>query len=189
MEIPEDKNTEGDMKGNMGENIGEGIEGNTKENTGEVKKEADLVKPLVADDTESKVRNKLILGVSVILILGVVSGWGLFRLTSYRATEGGEMAGMSGAEGSAKIKINEIYGSKNDVFKDSAIGVLEINDEDGEGTHKLLREGGESQTAYLTSSMVDLDMFVGREVEIWGETFSSGKVGWLMDVGRVKVLK
>jgi len=163
MEIPENKNIEGG--------------------------EAGLVKPLTTDDAESKVRNKLILGLSVILILGIVSGWGLFRLTNYRAAKKGEMAGMLGTESNAKVKVNEIYGSKNDVFKDSAIGVLEINDEDGEGTHKLLREGGESQTAYLTSSMVDLDMFIGHKIEIWGETFSSGKVGWLMDVGRVKVLK
>jgi len=66
--------------------------------------------------------------------------------------------------------------------------VIEKNGFDGEGTHKLLREGGESQTAYLTSSVLDLDLFVGHKVEIWGETFAAQKAGWLLDVGAVKVL-
>ena len=41
---------------------------------------------------------------------------------------------------------------------------------DGEGTHKLIRDGGPSKTAYLTSSVIDLDQFVGKKVKIWGET-------------------
>jgi hypothetical protein len=75
-------------------------------------------------------------------------------------------------------------------FPDSAMGRIEINDSEQvfEGSHKLVRPGGESQTAYLNSSVVNLNQFVGECVEVWGETFSAQSAGWLMDVGLVKVL-
>ena len=52
-----------------------------------------------------------------------------------------------------------------------------------------MRPGGESQNVYLTSSVVDLDLFVDHKIRIWGETFSAQKAGWLMDVGRVEVIE
>ena len=75
-------------------------------------------------------------------------------------------------------------------FRDEAEGTVEKNDDldkYAQGTHKLLRPGGESQTAYLTSSVVDLDEYVGKKVRVFGETFGSSQVGWLMDVGKVEV--
>jgi len=77
-------------------------------------------------------------------------------------------------------------------FRDRAEGVIEKNDAKdpyAQGTHKLKREGGSSQTAYLVSSVVDLDAYVGKKVEVWGETQASTKVGWLMDVGKVNILQ
>lgn len=77
-------------------------------------------------------------------------------------------------------------------FRDKATGVIRKNDAKdpyAQGTHKLEREGGTSQTAYLVSSVVDLDAYVGKKVEVLGETFQSQKVGWLMDVGRVNTLE
>jgi hypothetical protein len=74
------------------------------------------------------------------------------------------------------------------VFKDNAVGKVEINEKGDEGSHLLLRPGGPSQTAHLTSSVVNLNDFVGKCVQVWGETQSAQKVGWLMDVGRVKIL-
>ncbi len=75
-------------------------------------------------------------------------------------------------------------------FKDTAQGKIEVNDnqEITEGSHKLLRPGGPSQTAYLTSSVLDLNQFTGKCVQVWGETFAGQKAGWLMDVGRIKIL-
>lgn len=58
---------------------------------------------------------------------------------------------------------------------------------DGEGTHKLERPEGEP--VYLLSTVLDLDSFIGKEVQIWGNTISSTKADWLMDVGRVKIIK
>lgn len=77
-------------------------------------------------------------------------------------------------------------------FRDKATGVIEKNDakdQYAQGTHKLVREGGPTQTAYLVSSVIDLDQYLGKKVEVWGETFSSTKVGWLMDVGKANVLE
>ena len=86
-------------------------------------------------------------------------------------------------------KGKEVGSTDVKIFKDTAEGILEAGGLDGEGTHKLLREGGPSQTAYLTSSVVDLSQFVGKKVQVWGETFKGQKAGWLMDIGRVKVLE
>lgn len=76
-------------------------------------------------------------------------------------------------------------------FRDQAEGTVEKNDQDkyAQGTHKLIRPGGESQTAYLTSSVLDLDEYVGKKVKVYGETFGSSQVGWLMDVGKVDVVQ
>lgn len=82
--------------------------------------------------------------------------------------------------------------SFNQTFRDEAEGTIERNDEMdkyAQGTHKLLRPGGESQTAYLTSSTLDLDEYNGKKVKVFGETFGSSQVGWLMDVGKVEVIK
>jgi hypothetical protein len=88
-----------------------------------------------------------------------------------------------------QMKGKEFGSADTSVFKDTAVGVLEKGGIDGEGTHKLIREGGESQTAYLTSSLIDLDQLVGKKVQVWGETFKGQKAGWLMDVGRAKILE
>lgn len=72
-------------------------------------------------------------------------------------------------------------------FKDSAEGTLEEGGVAGEGTHHLTREGGVSQTVYLTSTVVNLDDFIGKKVKVFGQTISAKKAGWLMDVGLVKV--
>ena len=82
--------------------------------------------------------------------------------------------------------------SFNQTFRDEAEGTIESNEEMdkyAQGTHKLIRPGGESQTAYLTSSTLDLDEYNGKKVKVFGETFGSSQVGWLMDVGKVEVIK
>ena len=127
---------------------------------------------------------KVLVLVILVIGLGVLTGYFLAkRQVKEGVIEGGEIIN----EG--KIKPGSEFGSKNQSFKDTTIGVLEKGGIDGEGTHKLIREGGPSQTAYLTSSVLDLDQFVGRKVQVWGETFKGQKAGWLMDVGRLKILE
>jgi len=87
------------------------------------------------------------------------------------------------------IEVGKLYGDTATVFKDSATGTIEKGSINGVGTHILNREGGVSQRASLTSSVVDLDLFVDRKVQIQGETNSSDKTSWLMDVGAVTVIE
>lgn len=117
----------------------------------------------------------------VLIILGIGTG--------YLLSTNGKLIG-GGGNASTAGNIDKGTGSTDmKIFKDSAEGTLEKGGINGEGTHKLIREGGESQTAYLVSSSVDLDVYVGKKVKVWGETFAAKKAAWLMDVGKVEVLK
>lgn len=135
--------------------------------------------------------NVLSLIISVLLIfvvigLGIFTGFYFGGKTQNKNTSGE----TTGIVSQGEIVKGKEFGS-NDLkkFKDTAVGVLEKNGLDGEGTHKLIRDGGPSQTVYLTSSVLDLDQFVGRKLQVWGETFQAQKAGWFMDVGRVKVIE
>lgn len=87
------------------------------------------------------------------------------------------------------IKTATVVGiSDPSTFKDCATGTIEKDGLLGEGTHKLIREGGPSQTAYLLSSVVDMDQYVGIKVKVCGQTMQAKKVSWLMDVGRLEML-
>ncbi len=72
--------------------------------------------------------------------------------------------------------------------RDGAIGLLVKSDDLIKGTHKLMR-GTDALTVYMTSSTMDLDQFVGRGVQIWGETFQRKGIGWFMDAVKLKLLK
>lgn len=127
---------------------------------------------------------------AVAITAGVGTGWGSFKLFAKAPGAGGSSAQPLQQIATGTVKAGDVFGSKEtSAFKDNAKGFLEKGGVDGEGSHKLLRIGGVSQTVYLTSSVTDLDKFVGMEVEVWGETFSAQKAGWLMDVGRVQVVK
>jgi len=83
----------------------------------------------------------------------------------------------------------EVGSTNTATYRDTAIGVVEAGGLNGEGTHKLVRDGGPSQTVYLISSVIDLDQYVGKKVELWGLTLDAVKAPWLMDVGRLKLLE
>ncbi len=121
---------------------------------------------------------------------GVATGWGSFGLFAKQSSSGqnSDQIPMQQVAGS-NIKAGDVYGSgDSSTFADFAEGYLESGGIDGEGSHKLLRSGGPSQTVYLTSSVTDLEKLVGMEVKIWGETFKGQKAGWLMDVGKIEVV-
>jgi hypothetical protein len=88
-----------------------------------------------------------------------------------------------------QLKVGQLYGDQNSVFKDNAIGNIQKGGINGVGTHTLARDGGPTQNASLTSSTVDLDLFVGKKVEVKGETNAAAKTGWLMDVGSIKIMQ
>lgn len=102
----------------------------------------------------------------------------------------------SAAQSASAIKEEELAPAQKEsfaqTFRDEAEGTIEKNDEldkYAQGTHKLIRPGGEDQTAFLTSSVLDLDQYVGKKVKVFGETFGSQQVGWLMDVGKVEQIQ
>jgi len=119
--------------------------------------------------------------------LGVITGFGASKLYG-KNQAGGSGDVVAQVPENGQIKAGDIFGSKDENFKDEAEGYLEAGGIDGEGSHKLLRPGGPSQTVYLTSSVMDLDKFVGMNVKVYGETYQGQKAGWLMDVGRVEVI-
>ena len=89
----------------------------------------------------------------------------------------------------AKQTAKEAGISDEKTFKDTATGVLKEGGIKGEGTHHLERDGGASQNVYLTSTVIDLQSFADKKVQVWGQTISAREAGWLMDVGKVKVVE
>lgn len=127
---------------------------------------------------------KLILVLIVAVILGVGTGYMLANKKS-----GVDVANTDSLD-SSEISKGMIVGSDDTkIFKDTAVGMLKGGGINGEGQFHLVRKGGDSQNVYLTSSIVDLNMFIGRKIKIWGETQKAQYAGWLMDVGRVEVLE
>lgn len=118
----------------------------------------------------------------MVVSAGVGSG---YLLSGYKKNPNVLSEGAQAVPG-AKIGQNEAGLADEATFRDSAEGVLEAGGIEGEGTHHLVREGGESQNVYLTSTVIDLESFVGKKVTIWGETISARSAGWLMDVGKIK---
>ncbi len=124
----------------------------------------------------------LIAGAFLVVLAGVTTGW---FLSGRSPAAGAPEEAAPGVEKSA----TEEGIADEETFRDSAEGILEEGGIDGEGTHHLVREGGPTKYAYLTSTVIDLEQYVGKKVEIWGETISARHAGWLMDVGKIKVIE
>lgn len=71
----------------------------------------------------------------------------------------------------------------------SPTGLLKEGGLKGDGNYHLERDGGPTQYVYLTSTVLDLGSFVGKKVQVWGQTISGKYAGWLMDVVKVKVVE
>jgi len=153
--------------------------------------EPNLVQQFPANPKKLNLKETLI-PVGVILAIIVAGG-----VTGYFLSNRGQGSTMIPTQSKQLIGGAEMVQSSKEVgikdekaFKDTSQGKIVVNDNKdvSEGSHKLIRPGGPSQTAYLTSSVLDLNQFLGKCVQIWGETFAGQKAGWLMDVGRVRIL-
>ena len=141
-----------------------------------------IVKPIVNVVASKRVAMLVVIGV-VVAALGTGGGYLISR---------GGVLGLSS-------NTPEVPGSKQTAkeagivdektFKDTATGVLKEGGIKGEGTHHLERDGGASQNVYLTSTVIDLQSFADKKVQVWGQTISAREAGWLMDVGKVKVVE
>ncbi len=146
-----------------------------------------------------KAKSSALLSPKVLMIILVIAvGLGYFISRIYPLSGSKTASLLTGGENAistenitdkSTIEVGKLYGDTATVFKDSATGTIEKGSINGVGTHILNREGGASQRASLTSSVVDLDLFVDRRVEVKGETNASKQTSWLLDVGSVKVLQ
>lgn len=148
-----------------------------------------LVQPLIPKQKDSmrKLNSTALVIMALAVVAGVGTGFGLNKMLAKSSSLGGSKQPMA-TVATGTVNNGDVFGSNDEsTFKDSVEGYLQAGGLDGEGSHHLLRPGGDSQTVYLTSSVTDLDKFVGMEVKVWGETFKGQQAGWLMDVGRVQV--
>ena len=134
-----------------------------------------------------KAKNKgtllLAAGSLLVVLCGVVTGW---LLSGGSLANGGDSKDV--APGAERTE-TEAGITDEELFPDSAEGMLEEEGINGEGTHHLVRDGGPSKYLYLTSTVIDLQAFIGKNVMVWGETLSGQQAGWLMDVGKIKVVE
>lgn len=153
----------------------------------------DVDKPII---TNKSVKSSNTLMFSIIMvILALVSGFGLSQLLPQKFTGVTSSDSQNATLSTDSISspndliVGKLYGNSEKTFKDTATGTIEKGSINGEGTHILNRDGGATQRASLTSSAVDLDLFVGKWVEVKGETNSSTKTAWLLDVSTIKILQ
>ncbi len=169
------------------------FDSNAPDQTQESDKVSSLFAPRNSQEGESsmKANNKMFIVLCVLVLLGgSATGVGLSKLRAKETSNAGESGVPLQQVATGVVHNGDVFGNPEEKdFKDSAEGYLEIGRLGGEGSNHLLREGGASQTVYLTSSSTDLDKFQGMQVKVWGETFKGQKAGWLMDVGRVKVME
>ncbi|MBI3103937.1 hypothetical protein HYZ05_03270 [Candidatus Daviesbacteria bacterium] len=127
-------------------------------------------------DSDNPKKMLLIVVISSI-VLGAVSG---FLLATKDAT--GDNLSTAGTPNTPQADTR--------TFRDFAEGTIKAKPQPKdptaytEGTHNLEREG--AVPVALTSSVVDLSLYEGKNVKVFGETQKALKEGWLMDVGKVE---
>jgi len=127
----------------------------------------------------------IIIGSVLVVLLGVGTGW---LLSGSRASTGKHQVVVGESGGADKSGSDSEVGEVTDEAHE-AEGTLLEGGLDGEGTYRLEREGGSSQTICLTSTVLDLSSFVDKKVVLWGETMSSVQCPWLMDVVKIKEIE
>lgn len=137
--------------------------------------------------SDQKFMKKVFFGLLGVLVvfLGIGSGYVL----SNRFGEGADGAKIS-SKSEATVTETEAEASNfNEEESDLAEGVLNIGSIEGEGTHYLDRGAGEQKYVYLTSTVINLKNYVGKKVQVWGNTLAATNAPWLMDVQKIKVIE
>lgn len=123
----------------------------------------------------------------IVIAAGIGTGYGA---KTFMTKETGQKTVNSKTSSTSNEKVVQSAGIKDEkTFSDKAEGVLREGGIEGEGAYHLERPGGDDQNAYLTSTTVDLEPYIGKKVRVLGKTFAGKKAGWLMDVGYVEVLQ
>jgi len=139
-------------------------------------------------DAPLKKKNLSLVFVTFVVILaGVGTGWllsgGSFA-SMKKESSGIKQVGVEQSATEAGLEDESAFTEKQ-----SPEGVLKEGGIEGEGTYHLDRGLGEDKYVYLTSTVIDLQGFVGKKVKVWGESLAGLKAGWLMDVGKIKVIE
>ncbi len=123
--------------------------------------------------------------IAVAVLLGIGTGFGIasFNNSPTTTSKDGKNTSESNSDSKTSAGVKDTK-----TFPDEAEGTLREGGFEGEGSFHLERPGGESQNVYLTSTTVDLSLFLGKKVRLWGQTFQSEKAGWLMDVGYIELM-
>lgn len=141
-----------------------------------------ILKEFPKSETRNKNALLIVLGSILVVLAGVGTGWVL----------SGKVGGASAPK---EVQVGKGQSEVVGEVGEAREGVLEVEGKlveggiEGEGTHHLEREGGPSRYVYLTSTTIDLQGFVGKKVKVWGETISSAKAPWLMDVAKIKIIR
>lgn len=138
-----------------------------------------LIKPL----TSSFQTVKLIVGVLALTIaLGGITGYIMANKNPSSPTSIGSSSTTPPKSAQQDTK----------TFRDFAEGTVKpkpaTSSDYSEGTHILIRSNNPTPVA-LTSSVVDLSQYEGKKVRVYGETQKALSQGWLMDVGKVEIIK
>ncbi len=118
------------------------------------------------------------------LLFGLTSGY-LLSFFSRKQSGSSLTNSKSGATDESSPMFSGLKDTKT--FPDSAEGLLKEGGIEGEGSFHLERPGGASKNVYLTSTTVDLSVFVGKKVKVLGKTYEAQHAGWLMDVGYIEL--
>lgn len=120
-----------------------------------------------------------VVGAFLVVVAGVGGGWLINSKLLHRsaAAPGATVTSTSAGVLDPNVKYNNATGQ----LLEGGIG--------NEGTHHLDTGNGPGHFVYLTSSVIDLQNYVGNKVEVWGETLASKKAPWLMDVSKVQIVK
>ena len=136
---------------------------------------------------ESTKSNMMIVVVAFLVVgLGVATGWFLSGTKAGTSSNSSEKTSQSG-ETAKKSDANEEGQIDEAVKYQDAEGKLVEGGIKGEGTHHIERDNNPSRFVYLTSTAIDLDKYIDKKVQIWGETISSVNAPWLMDVVKIKI--
>lgn len=139
-----------------------------------------LTKPIQSNFNTNKI---LVIILVISVILGTTTGYIL-------NTKSPSKIKSNGQNGSQPPKS---AGQDTRTFRDFAEGTIKAKPapkdptQYSEGTHFLERTG--AVPVALTSSVVDLSLYEGKKVKVYGETQKALKEGWLMDVGKVEEIK
>lgn len=145
----------------------------------------ELVHSFEESSSESLFSMKYVVVLIIFVLLGLGSGYLLSRSGGKIGSV--DLGGSIPSANSGAAKGTIVGSSDTSTFKDTVEGKLQNGGIEGEGQYHLVRPGGDSQNVYLTSSTVDLGLYVGRKIKVWGSTQTAQKAGWLMDVGRLEI--